>query len=71
MLITSPSARVRRDIEGAEYAVLPRLLATGAACLIDELYLECHFNMESNRPELCISLLGAMRGVGVPAFYGH
>ena len=33
---------VKMDIEHAEYAVLPRMLATGAACLVDELYLECH-----------------------------
>ena len=37
---------VKMDIEHAEYAVLPRMLATGAACLVDELYLECH----SKRP---------------------
>ena len=28
---------VKMDIEGAEFVVLPSLLASGAACLIDEL----------------------------------
>ena len=61
---------VKMDIEGAEFVVLPSLLASGAACLIDELYLECHTN--DNNGDIakgrsyadCIALLAAMRGVG-------
>ena len=33
---------VKMDIEGAEYEVLPRLLMTGALCLVDDLQLEWH-----------------------------
>ena len=65
---------VKMDIESAEYAVLPRMLATGAACLVDELYLECHFdnkNPQDTKREQCVALLAALRGVGVAAFYGH
>ena len=60
---------IKMDIERAEYAVLPRLLATGAACLIDELYLECHTgdsgDIGKGRTYAdCIGLLTALRGVG-------
>ena len=33
---------MKMDIEGAEYAVLPHLLATGAIDLVDELFVEVH-----------------------------
>ena len=66
---------VEMDIEHAEYAVLPRmLLVTGAACLVDELYLECHVDGKRGtdpKAVQCVSLLSALRGVGVAAFYGH
>ncbi|KAH7667502.1 24-methylenesterol C-methyltransferase protein [Dioscorea alata] len=35
---------VKMDIEGTEFDLVPRLFETGAICLIDELFLECHYN---------------------------
>ncbi|CAA7406234.1 unnamed protein product [Spirodela intermedia] len=35
---------MKMDIEGTEFDLLPRLFETGAICLIDELFLECHYN---------------------------
>ncbi|KAL2333036.1 hypothetical protein Fmac_014249 [Flemingia macrophylla] len=35
---------VKMDIEGTEFHLIPRLIHTGAICLIDELFLECHYN---------------------------
>lgn len=33
---------MKMDIEGAEFVVIPSLIESGAACLIDEVFLECH-----------------------------
>ncbi|KAE8039366.1 hypothetical protein FH972_011786 [Carpinus fangiana] len=35
---------VKMDVEGAEFHLVPRLIETGAICLIDEIFLECHYN---------------------------
>lgn len=35
---------MKMDVEGAEFDLLPRMFETGAICLIDELFLECHYN---------------------------
>ncbi|XP_077233074.1 uncharacterized protein LOC143875383 [Tasmannia lanceolata] len=35
---------MKMDIEGTEFDLIPRLFETGAICLIDELFLECHYN---------------------------
>ncbi|XP_072960988.1 uncharacterized protein [Typha angustifolia] len=35
---------MKMDIEGTEFDLVPRLFETGAICLIDELFLECHYN---------------------------
>nr|XP_016496774.1 PREDICTED: uncharacterized protein LOC107815667 isoform X5 [Nicotiana tabacum] len=35
---------VKMDVEGTEFHLIPRLIETGAICLIDELFLECHYN---------------------------
>ena len=35
---------VKMDVEGTEFHLIPRLIETGAVCLIDELFLECHYN---------------------------
>lgn len=34
---------VKLDVEGMEHEIVPQLLATGAACAIDELFVECHY----------------------------
>lgn len=35
---------MKMDIEGTEFDLIPRLFETGAICLIDEIFLECHYN---------------------------
>ncbi|OAY73412.1 hypothetical protein ACMD2_10760 [Ananas comosus] len=35
---------MKMDVEGTEFDLVPRLFETGAICLIDELFLECHYN---------------------------
>ncbi|XP_027337867.1 uncharacterized protein LOC113851551 [Abrus precatorius] len=35
---------VKMDVEGTEFHLIPKLIQTGAICLIDELFLECHYN---------------------------
>ncbi|KAL8232525.1 hypothetical protein R6Q57_002303 [Mikania cordata] len=35
---------MKMDIEGTEFDLIPRLIETGAICLIDEVFLECHYN---------------------------
>lgn len=35
---------MKMDVEGTEFDLIPRLFETGTICLIDELFLECHYN---------------------------
>lgn len=35
---------MKMDVEGTEFDLIPRLYETGAICLIDEIFLECHYN---------------------------
>ncbi|CAJ1936600.1 unnamed protein product [Sphenostylis stenocarpa] len=35
---------VKMDVEGTEFYLIPRLFETGAICLVDEIFLECHYN---------------------------
>ncbi|XP_078435450.1 methyltransferase [Wolffia australiana] len=68
---------MKMDIEGAEFDVLPRLIETGAICLIDELFLECHYNRwqkccpgkrspkYQNTYGQCFDLFSKLRGSGV------
>lgn len=35
---------MKMDVEGTEFELIPRLFETGAICLIDEIFLECHYN---------------------------
>ncbi|WVZ56630.1 hypothetical protein U9M48_007126 [Paspalum notatum var. saurae] len=35
---------MKMDVEGTEFDLIPRMLDTGAICLVDELFLECHYN---------------------------
>lgn len=35
---------MKMDVEGTEFDLIPRLIKTGAICLIDEIFLECHYN---------------------------
>lgn len=35
---------MKMDVEGTEFDLIPRLFETGAFCLVDEIFLECHYN---------------------------
>ncbi|GMH30124.1 hypothetical protein Nepgr_031967 [Nepenthes gracilis] len=35
---------MKMDVEGTEFDLIPRLFETGAIFLIDEMFLECHYN---------------------------
>ncbi|XP_073273633.1 uncharacterized protein [Primulina huaijiensis] len=35
---------MKMDVEGTEFDLIPKLFQTGAICLIDEIFLECHYN---------------------------
>ncbi|CAL5351577.1 unnamed protein product [Camellia sinensis] len=35
---------MKMDVEGTEFELIPRLFESGAICLIDEIFLECHYN---------------------------
>ncbi|XP_027171433.1 uncharacterized protein LOC113770999 [Coffea eugenioides] len=35
---------LKMDVEGTEMDLIPRLVESGAICLIDELFLECHYD---------------------------
>ncbi|MFQ6649057.1 hypothetical protein Gotur_023059 [Gossypium turneri] len=35
---------IKMDVEGTEFDLIPKLFETGAICLIDEIFLECHYN---------------------------
>ncbi|KAJ0978342.1 hypothetical protein J5N97_013816 [Dioscorea zingiberensis] len=68
---------VKMDIEGTEFDIVPRLFETGAICLIDELFLECHYNRwqrccpgerspkYKNTYGQCLDLFSSLRESGV------
>ncbi|KAI5015855.1 hypothetical protein ZWY2020_059394 [Hordeum vulgare] len=35
---------MKMDVEGTEFDLIPRRFDTGAICLVDEVFLECHYN---------------------------
>eukprot|EP01018_Ginkgo_biloba_P001147 Gb_05174 [translate_table: standard] len=67
---------MKMDVEGTEFDLLPRLFETGAICLIDELFLECHYNRwqrccPERTPKYqrtygeCLNLFSSLRSNGV------
>ncbi|KAJ6802602.1 uncharacterized protein M6B38_192535 [Iris pallida] len=68
---------VKMDVEGTEFDLIPRLFETGAICLIDELFLECHYNRwqrccpgvrspkYENTYGQCLELFASLRDSGV------
>ncbi|XP_062086693.1 uncharacterized protein LOC133792769 [Humulus lupulus] len=68
---------VKMDAEGAEFYLIPKLIKTGAICLIDELFLVCHYNkmqrccpgVRSSKYEKtygqCLDLFNSLRKSGV------
>ncbi|XP_024543086.1 uncharacterized protein LOC9636243 [Selaginella moellendorffii] len=70
---------MKMDVEGTEFELLPRLIESGAICLVDELFLECHYNRwqkccpgersaKYNRTYTqCLALFQSLRASGVLA----
>eukprot|EP00249_Psilotum_nudum_P025251 c29548_g1_i1 orf=521-2167(-) len=63
---------VKMDTEGTEFDLLPRMFETGAICLVDELFLQCHWKQTARGKTVktygdCLALLKAMRRSGVLA----
>ncbi|XP_021716744.1 uncharacterized protein LOC110684615 [Chenopodium quinoa] len=68
---------VKMDVEGTEFQLIPRLIETGALCLIDEIFLECHYNRwqkccpgvrspkYDKTYDQCLNLLSSLRDRGV------
>ncbi|XAR55775.1 Sterol 24-C-methyltransferase [Bertholletia excelsa] len=68
---------MKMDVEGTEFNLIPRLFETGAICLIDEIFLECHYNRwqkcchgeRSSKYQKtysqCLDLFTSLRGSGV------
>ncbi|CAN1142118.1 hypothetical protein LINPERPRIM_LOCUS25855 [Linum perenne] len=68
---------MKMDVEGTEFDLIPRLFKTGAICLIDELFLECHYNRwqrccpgqrspkYEKTYEQCLDLFTSLRDSGV------
>ncbi|KAK9280060.1 hypothetical protein L1049_013745 [Liquidambar formosana] len=68
---------MKMDVEGTEFHLIPRLIETGAICLIDEIFLECHYNRwqkccpgkRSSKYEKtyaqCLDLFSSLRESGV------
>ncbi|KAL6648302.1 hypothetical protein ACP70R_012526 [Stipagrostis hirtigluma subsp. patula] len=68
---------MKMDVEGTEFDLIPRMLDTGAICLVDELFLECHYNRWQrccpgkrspkypNTYEDCLELFTSLRNSGV------
>ncbi|CAI9107083.1 OLC1v1006365C1 [Oldenlandia corymbosa var. corymbosa] len=68
---------VKMDVEGTEFHLIPRLIETGAICLIDEMFLECHYNRwqrccpgvrspkYQNTYDQCLDLFNSLRKNGV------
>ncbi|CAA0836244.1 methyltransferases [Striga hermonthica] len=68
---------MKMDVEGTEFDLIPRLFETGAICLIDEVFLECHYNRwqkccpgeRSNKYQKtygqCLDLFESLRKSGV------
>ncbi|CAN6220028.1 unnamed protein product [Urochloa humidicola] len=68
---------MKMDVEGTEFDLIPRMFDTGSICLVDELFLECHYNRwqkccpgerspkYENTYEECLDLFSSLRESGV------
>ncbi|KAF8721384.1 hypothetical protein HU200_023096 [Digitaria exilis] len=68
---------MKMDVEGTEFDLIPRMIDTGAICLVDELFLECHYNRwqrccpgerslkYTNTYGQCLELFASLRNSGV------
>ena len=57
------------DVEGAEFDLVPALIASGAAPLIDELFIECHsqevFRNGPHHYRECVKMLRDAQNAGM------
>ncbi|KAK8697996.1 hypothetical protein V6N13_114128 [Hibiscus sabdariffa] len=68
---------MKMDVEGAEFHLMPRLMETGAIHLIDDMFLECHYNRWQkccpaqrspkyhNTYSQCLDLFTSLRATGL------
>ena len=57
---------IKIDIEGAEWPIVERLIATGAVHVIDELFFECHIAEPAREMHpRCIDVINLFRRMGV------
>ncbi|CAN4102131.1 unnamed protein product [Withania somnifera] len=62
---------VKMDVEGNEFHLVNKLIETGAICLIDELFLECHYNTWQRSTKYgktytqCLELFTSLRDIGI------
>ncbi|GLU11935.1 hypothetical protein SLE2022_286530 [Rubroshorea leprosula] len=62
---------MKMDVEGAEFHLIPRLMETGAICMVDEVFLKCHYNRWRRSPKYhktyaqCLQLFASLRESGV------
>ncbi|KAH9305810.1 hypothetical protein KI387_010214 [Taxus chinensis] len=69
---------MKMNVGGAEFQILPKMLRTGALCLVDELFLECHYQSPYKKKKQrrsyweCLTLYGLLRenGVAVHQWWG-
>ncbi|XP_055831730.1 uncharacterized protein LOC129900733 [Solanum dulcamara] len=68
---------VKMDVEGSEFHLVQKLIESGAICLIDELFLECHYNRwqrccpgkrstkYDKTYKQCLELYSSLRDIGI------
>ncbi|PWA37023.1 Methyltransferase FkbM [Artemisia annua] len=62
---------VKMDVEGAEFDLIKKMVETGAVCLVDEMFVECHYNRwkrsmkYQKRYKDCLELFSSLRDTGI------
>ncbi|KAK6785982.1 hypothetical protein RDI58_014507 [Solanum bulbocastanum] len=58
---------VKMDVKGSEFHLIEKLIENGAICLIDELFLKCHYNSKKYDKTYtqCLELYSSLRDIGI------
>ncbi|XP_015078951.1 uncharacterized protein LOC107022888 [Solanum pennellii] len=58
---------VKMDVKGSEFHLIEKLIENGAICLIDELFLKCHYNSKryDKTYTQCLELYSSLRDIGI------
>ncbi|XP_076893950.1 uncharacterized protein LOC143546095 [Bidens hawaiensis] len=68
---------VKMDVDGIEFDLIAKMVESGAICLVDEMFLECHYNRKDgccdgekdlkyeNGYRECLELYRSLRQIGV------